>query len=321
LIFDAHLFLLLAVAAGGFALLAGPGVADEWPDPGGTDFRGGVELVFKFDFKEQDASKRKELLARSLAVIKERVAHYGLKAVALHPVGPTGFSLKLAAKDKKEVGSLKELLAQSGRLEFHITVEPGASQNYEAYWKRFQDALAKGVPSPVARRIAPKELSPGDRVRFPLGLRWYPLSDKAKAASIAKRTPPRKNGAPAPWILCRIDNYDITGKALYNVNHAPAQNRVGRGWVVFFRVKKRYQAAFAKLTRFEEDKYMAIILNDQVDSAPVLRSTLSDSGEISGSFTKKEARLLAAALTAGALPAKPELVSERAIPPAPSGSH
>jgi len=78
-------------------------------------------------------------------------------------------------------------------------------------------------------------------------------------------------------------------------------------------VKKLYQSSMAALTEYEPDKYMAIILNGEVDSAPILRSTLSDSGQISGSFTEDQARLLAATLASGRLRAIPVLVSETPI--------
>jgi len=312
-------FIVIVLVVSFFALMAYQGVADQRLELG-IDLKGGSELIFKFNFEDREATTRKELLKQAIGVIQERIDHYGLKDIALQPIGDNRFSVQVSAKDKAKVDAIKGLITDLGRLEFRITVEPGASQNYEAYWKRFQDALKKGVDRATAREIRPEDLKKGDRNRFPLGLRWYPLSEKAKARFSSSRTPTSEEGKSAPWVLCQIDNYDITGEALYNVNHAPKQSGVGGGWVVFFRVKKLFQGAFAKLTAFEEDKFMAIILNDHVDSAPVLRSTLSDSGEISGSFTEKESRSLAAILQAGALQTKPEMISERTIAPDLAGS-
>ncbi|MBY0523254.1 MAG: hypothetical protein K2R98_07640 [Gemmataceae bacterium] len=64
-------------------------------------------------------------------------------------------------------------------------------------------------------------------------------------------------------------------------------------------------------------RFLAIILDDQVMSAPRLQSAIRDQGVITGHFTEKEARQLVTILRAGALPAslKPLPVSEITLEP------
>ena len=64
----------------------------------------------------------------------------------------------------------------------------------------------------------------------------------------------------------------------------------------------------------------SVVLNDRLDSAPVLQSSLSSSGQISGGFTEEKARALSAILKAGALRQKPELIAERTVAPDLAGS-
>jgi preprotein translocase subunit SecD len=60
---------------------------------------------------------------------------------------------------------------------------------------------------------------------------------------------------------------------------------------------------------------MAVVLNEQVKSAAYIKSQISDSGEISGRFTKESADDLALTLKSGALPAPIEYQEERTVGP------
>ncbi|MEI7835614.1 MAG: protein translocase subunit SecD [Planctomycetota bacterium] len=63
--------------------------------------------------------------------------------------------------------------------------------------------------------------------------------------------------------------------------------------------------------------HMAILLDDEVYSAPTIKSTIRSSGQITGRFTEKEVDDLVRILTAGSLPAKlvPEPVAENSFGP------
>jgi len=79
-------------------------------------------------------------------------------------------------------------------------------------------------------------------------------------------------------------------------------------------VKKAHVPKMAALTRFEEDKYLAIVVNDRVHAAPLLRDTLSDRGVITGNYTEDEAHALASVLASGELEDRPVLVNETKTP-------
>jgi len=71
---------------------------------------------------------------------------------------------------------------------------------------------------------------------------------------------------------------------------------------------------FADLTKKNLQKPLAIVLDNQIISAPIVQSEI-DSGQavITGSFTLEEARNLAKLLNAGALPVPIELAEQRSI--------
>jgi len=73
---------------------------------------------------------------------------------------------------------------------------------------------------------------------------------------------------------------------------------------------------FAKATSGNVGKPFAIVLDNQVISAPVIRSPiLGGSGQIEGGFSVEEANNLAILLRAGALPAPLEILEEKTIGP------
>ncbi|MDQ6974545.1 MAG: protein translocase subunit SecD [Mariprofundaceae bacterium] len=73
---------------------------------------------------------------------------------------------------------------------------------------------------------------------------------------------------------------------------------------------------FDKLTKAHVGERFAIILEGEVNSAPVIRERISGgTAQITGSFSPSEAHNLAIVLRAGALPAPVKIVEERSIGP------
>ncbi|MGD0023678.1 MAG: protein translocase subunit SecD [Xanthobacteraceae bacterium] len=86
--------------------------------------------------------------------------------------------------------------------------------------------------------------------------------------------------------------------------------------IVNFRFNSSGARKFAEATQQNVGKPFAIVLDNQVVSAPVIREPiLGGSGQISGSFTIQQANDLAILLRAGALPAPLTIVEERTVGP------
>ena len=107
----------------------------------------------------------------------------------------------------------------------------------------------------------------------------------------------------------------LTGAALDSARVETAGGDYGMP-VVAFKFKPEAAAVFANLTGANVGKHMAIVLDDVVYSAPVIKSRISGgSGIIEGQFTPDDARNLAIVLRAGALPAPVNLIEERTVGP------
>ncbi|MDP3723485.1 MAG: protein translocase subunit SecD [Candidatus Omnitrophota bacterium] len=84
---------------------------------------------------------------------------------------------------------------------------------------------------------------------------------------------------------------------------------------VSFRLTREGAKAFGRLTGANINRRLAIVLDGKVKSAPVIQSRITDSGRITGRFTREEAHDLAIVLRAGALPAPIAIEEERTVGP------
>lgn len=105
----------------------------------------------------------------------------------------------------------------------------------------------------------------------------------------------------------------LTGDMLVNAQYAPDQN--GQP-AVSFRFNGVGAKRFCDLSRENVNRLFAIVLDNEIISAPVIREPIcGGAGQISGNFTLKEASDLALLLRAGALPAPLDVLEERTVGP------
>ena len=88
------------------------------------------------------------------------------------------------------------------------------------------------------------------------------------------------------------------------------------GWVVAFTLDGEGARIFGDFTGANIGRQLAIVLDDTVYSAPVIRSKIGEGrGQIEGGFTADTARDLAIVLRAGALPAPVQIISNLTVGP------
>lgn len=106
----------------------------------------------------------------------------------------------------------------------------------------------------------------------------------------------------------------VTGRDLRSAASAPDGTIPGR-YRVNFSISTEAARRFGPFTETNVGKQLAIVLDRRVNSAPVIRGRIDDSGTIEGQFTQEQARDLALVLRAGALPASIKYLEERTIGP------
>ena len=86
--------------------------------------------------------------------------------------------------------------------------------------------------------------------------------------------------------------------------------------IVTFRFDTKGATRFCQVTTQNVGRPFAIVLDESIISAPVIRDAIcGGSGQISGNFTVESANDLAVLLRAGALPAKLDVIEERTVGP------
>jgi preprotein translocase subunit SecD len=116
---------------------------------------------------------------------------------------------------------------------------------------------------------------------------------------------------PSWWLLNRSPV--ITGRDLRDAR--PQQNENGLGWDTGFVLTQEAAGRFERFTEANIRNRLAIVLDNQVLSAPVIDSKISDQGRITGGGSQQEASDLALNLRAGALPAGIKVIEERVVGP------
>ena len=100
------------------------------------------------------------------------------------------------------------------------------------------------------------------------------------------------------------------------VDAAPSFDNQTNEPVVSFRFNTTGAQKFGEITRENVGKRFAIVLDEKVITAPVIRSAiLGGSGIISGNFTTESANDLAVLLRSGALPVPLKVIEERSVGP------
>jgi len=104
----------------------------------------------------------------------------------------------------------------------------------------------------------------------------------------------------------------VTGRDLRTARVQLDENNLP---AVGFSLNPTGAAAFARVTGENVGRYLAIVLDKTVQSAPSINSRIAGDGQISGGFTQEEAQNLALILRSGALPATLTYLQEQSIGP------
>lgn len=112
------------------------------------------------------------------------------------------------------------------------------------------------------------------------------------------------------WLVSRVPV--ITGEDLRNAR--PGRDEFGK-WETDFTLSPEGARRFARHTEANIGNRLAIILDNQVRTAPVIQSRIEDQGRITGAANEQDAADLALVLQSGSLPAGIDYLEERTIGP------
>lgn len=221
---------------------------------------------------------KREATDQAKTIIEQRINQFGVAEPTIQLHGREEdhqILLQMPGVDNPE--RVKELIKGEARLELKAVVPPGTLYNTQ------EEAVASlGGTVPSDREVLPISEKRADGTVF-------------QGYYVVEKTPV------------------ITGADLRDARGVPSQQ--GAGYRVNFSLKPGADERFGSWTEKNIGNLLAISLNGQIRSAPSIRNKITDSGEISGSFTRQEAEDLGLVLRSGALPAKIVYLEERTVGP------
>ncbi len=327
-----------------------PGWLPKKQMPLGLDLQGGVHLLLKLERSEIVSERKKAVRDDIRSTLREdRIGYTGLAETA------NGVQVRIrdaADVDKAKV-VLADLLApisaglfggnvveleqsepEPGVLAYSLT-EQGIDYRLNAALTQSIEVVAKrvnelGTTEPVIQRqgadrilVQVPGLDDPERLKAILGQiakltfqfvdQSMPVQEALDGRPPAGTTVLFSNDDPAvPYII--EDRSIVSGENLVDAQ-ATFDQRTGEP-VVSFRFDNKGAQRFGQATQQNVGRLFAIVLDNQVVSAPQIREPiLGGTGQISGSFSPESANDLAVVLRAGALPATLTIVEERTVGP------
>ncbi len=203
----------------------------------------------------------------------------------------------------------------------------GLTEPTVAFTGRGEDEILVQLPGEGDPSRAKAVIQAGGQLQLQLVLGDRPYASEAEALADhggvlpagAELVPGKAEGVAAGqpsgqvWYLLNRSPI-VTGQDLSSANPQLNPEQPGRYEVAFHLFKAAAQR-FGPFTETNLHKQMAIVLDHQVQSAPVINGRIEDSGVIEGNFDQDSAKDLSLILRAGALPASIKYLEERTVGP------
>ena len=304
----------------------------------GLDLKGGTSFTLGVDTeklgeqllaenpaltKEEISQKINEMLNRSgcddtiISVIRRRVDAMGTNEPVIQGMKDHRLLVQLPGADEKTRNDAKASLQNAAYLEFRLTHPKNDQLVAKLLSKDVAPEGYKKSGNGYARAENYGEVSkqPGYASR----LARFETPDARYVMMLEYEG----NGIYLPNFVARTTEPKVTGGDLVSaaVERDPTSGQLsigfrlnGEGGRKFSTLTRNYKAHGPK-NQTDRGRQLAIILDDQLISAPVIQSEIGTSGQITGRFTAQEAQKLANELNAGALPAPMKILAETSVAP------
>ena len=250
-------------------------------------------LVYELPKRE----RKPDLMQKLVGAVSKRINPSGVKEVTIRQYGAQQIEIIVPEVEQREVEQIKRIISTSGNLQFRIL-----ANSKEADHKEIID-LALESPA--------DEVYQGAKLKG----RWIGMRKGVNPQNAVFRKGPRG----VDQVLVLIDDYNVDGDYLSGA--APGVDEHG-GICITFSFDNRGALKFGQLTGDNLPNKatglaheLGIVLDNELQSAASIRSTIRDRGQITGSFDEDYVNFVVNVLNSGSLPAALQKVpiSEQAI--------
>jgi protein-export membrane protein SecD len=314
----------------------------------GLDLQGGSHYALELDESKSrlTGEARKDAIARAERVLRMRVDELGVSEPVVQRVGDNRIVVELAGL--QEQTRAKEMLQKAAFLEFQIVrpfseIQPLLPRIEQAVTAAFpatraaapaaapggllqtgQQKAAGGDSLSLARPFQSKLAGQGPSGQILVANKDTAEVRKYLALPTVQALLPR--GSAVLWGVPEAEEqagfrslWFVDADAMMTGEHlttAQATTDQFNRPIVTFELTRRAGRRFEKATGDHIGDQMAIVLDDRVYTAPVIRGSISNRGQIElGQSTMEDASDLALVLRSGALPAPLKIVEERSVGP------
>ncbi len=233
-----------------------------WTPRLGLDLQGGISVTLK-----ALGDAKSEQMEKAADIIRRRVNALGLTEPVVAPQGNNRILVQIPGEQDPD--RVLSIIGTTAQLQFREVLEviPPTDEKYEA--------------TPLTE-INPEKLE-----------EYQALKDQEVVLPY--------RGKDGQEIKLRLGKTELTGDIIKDAQ-AAVDERHG-GYKIVFELTPEATKQFADLTSRLVNRQLAIVLDYNVESYPTVNEAITDGrGEITGDFTRDEARDLAMVLRMGALP-------------------
>ena len=252
--------------------------------------------TIRLAYSDQELFRRKkEVIDQSIEILRRRVDETGTIEPTIVRQGDDRILLQVPGI--KDTTDLKRKINQTAKLTFHLVNEDVA-------------AAGRSLPAtlPPTTILVPTREGMQAAARAPI-----PRRGTRSRAPTRKLSPEQICRRYQPQCLPVFKRVVVGGEDLDDAKATFEQQQGGRP-IISFTFNAAGGRAFCAATRANIGKRLAIQLDNEIISAPVVQSAIcGGSGIITGSFTTQQTQEQALLLRSGALPATLSIIEERTV--------
>ena len=259
----------------------------------GLDLAGGVEIILKlvspdatpavnetpeeraareerYADQERNFERNRDLI---IEILRSRLEEQGINESEITPTGDRFITLRAPVVSKEEKQKLAGLVSMSAKLRFHL-VHPDNAALVSNYLSLSEDERARFIPPP-----------------------GYELKEEL---SFGPKTADGKKEAVRNYYFIQ-KRWEMDGQGITNA--VPQQDPSTRRRSIALSFDAAGTKRFAEVTSKNVGRQLAVVLDDRLYCAPVIRTEiLGGNASIDGDFSQEEAMQIADALSSGSIP-------------------
>ncbi len=302
----------------------------------GLDLQGGMYILLEVDRSKLKPEEVEGAVDRAIEVIRNRIDQWGVFEPSIQKVGEGRILVQLpGVLDRERAHSL---IGRTAQLEFHLVADDRIVADA---LERIDEALRKGSvadtgllsPEDSLARVRPfsslLNIDPRSGSIVVVEDNWHRVDSLLALPEVQKAIPSgyrfywgktfEFQGRKYRHLFLLKAEPELTGAHVKDAKHTIGSGtdpNIANRPIVLLYFDRQGAARFARITGENVGKRLAIVLDNVVQSAPVIQERISGgSAQITGITSMEEAKELAVVLRAGALPAPVRVLEERSVGP------